>query len=153
MIYPEDRLIELGITLPDAPQPLGSYVPAVISGNLIFLSGMLPLVDGKLLRQGKVGDQISADDAREDARRIVLNALAVLRFHIGSLNTVKRCVKMTGYIASSPDFTEQPKILNAASDLIYDIFGEMGKHARAAVGVTVLPLNAPIEIEFIFEVS
>ena len=143
----------LGIVLPEAPSPLGSYVPVTRTGNLVFLSGILPLVEGKLLRQGKVGEDITIDDAREDAKRVVMNALAVLRSHIGSLNTVKRSIKITGYIASSPDFTEQPKVLNAASDLLHEIFGEAGRHARAAVGVTVLPLNAPVEIEFIFEVE
>jgi enamine deaminase RidA (YjgF/YER057c/UK114 family) len=150
---PEDRLKELGIELLEPPSPLGSYVPVIRTGNLVFLSGILPLVEGKLLRQGKVGEDITIDDAREDAKRVVMNALAVLRSHIGSLNTVKRCIKITGYIASSPDFTEQPKVLNAASDLLHEIFGEAGRHARAAVGVTVLPLNASVEIEFIFEVS
>jgi enamine deaminase RidA (YjgF/YER057c/UK114 family) len=150
---PEDKLKELGIELPEAPSPLGSYVPVIRTGNLVFLSGILPLVEGKLLRQGRVGEDITIDDAREDAKRAVMNALAVLRSHIGSLNTVKRCIKITGYIASSPDFTEQPKVLNAASDLLHEIFGEAGRHARAAVGVTVLPLNASVEIEFIFEVA
>jgi len=150
---PEDKLKALGIVLPEAPSPLGSYVPVIRTGNLVFLSGILPFVDGKLLRQGKVGKDITIDDARVDAKRAVMNALAVLRSHIGSLNTVKRCIKITGYIASSPDFTEQPKVLNAASDLLHEIFGEAGRHARAAIGVTVLPLNAPIEIEFIFEVE
>lgn len=152
-MLPEDRLQELGIQLPVAPLPLGSYVPAVKSGNLVFLSGILPLVDGKLPRQGRVGEQITADDAGEDAKRVVLNALAVLRSYTGSLNSVQRCVKITGYIASSPDFTEQPKVLNAASDLLSAVFGESGRHARAAVGVSVLPLNSPVEIEFVFEVS
>lgn len=150
---PEKKLKELGIDLPEASQPLGSYVPAVKTGNLVFLSGMLPLVDGKLLRQGKVGENVSLDEAREDARRAVINVLSALRSHTGSLNIVKRCIKITGYVASSPDFTEQPMVLNAASDLIYAIFGDAGRHSRAAVGVTVLPLNAPVEIEFIFEVS
>jgi len=150
---PEDKLKELGIELPEAPSPLGSYVPVIRTGNLVFLSGILPLVQGKLLRQGRVGEDITIDDAREDAKRVMINALAVLRSHIGSLDAVKRCIKMTGYIASSPDFTEQPKVLNAASDLLHEIFGEVGRHARAAVGVTVLPLNASVEIEFIFEVA
>jgi enamine deaminase RidA (YjgF/YER057c/UK114 family) len=150
---PEERLRELEITLPEAPSPLGSYVPAVRSGNLVFLSGILPIVEGKLLRRGRVGEQITVEEAREDAKRAVMNALSVLQSYIGSLNAVIRCVKIIGYIASSPDFTEQPKVLNAASDLLYEIFGEAGKHSRAAIGVTVLPLNAPIEIEFIFEVA
>lgn len=153
MMSPEDKLKALGIVLPEAPPPLGSYVPVTKSGNLVFLSGILPLVEGKLLRRGKVGKDISIDDAREDAKRAAMNALAVLRSYTGSLSTVKQCIKITGYIASSPDFTDQPTVLNAASDLLYEIFGEAGKHARAAVGVTVLPLNAPVEIEFIFEVS
>jgi len=151
MMTPEDKLKELGINLPEVPQPLGSYVPVVRTGNLVFLSGMLPLVEGKLLRQGKVGDQISVDEAKEDARKAVINALSVLRSSCGSLSAVKRCVKVTGYIAASPDFTDQPKVLNAASDLLHEVFGEAGKHARAAVGVNALPLNAPVEIEFIFE--
>jgi enamine deaminase RidA (YjgF/YER057c/UK114 family) len=148
----EERLKTLGIELPEAPLPLGSYVPTVRSGNLIFVSGMLPLVEGKLLRRGKVGDNISIDDAREDAKAATINALSVLKAETGDLDRVKRCVKITGYIASAPDFTEQPKVLNAASDLIHEIWGEAGRHSRAAVGVTVLPLNSPVEIEFIFEV-
>jgi enamine deaminase RidA (YjgF/YER057c/UK114 family) len=148
----EDRLKALGIELPEAPLPLGSYVPIVTSGNLVFLSGMLPLVRGKLLRQGKVGDNISIEDAREDAKTATINALSVLKAETGGLDRVKRCVKITGYIASAPDFAEQPRVLNAASDLIHEIWGDAGRHARAAVGVAVLPLNSPVEIEFIFEV-
>jgi len=148
----EDRLKALGIKLPEAPAPLGSYVPIIIAGDLVFLSGMLPLVGGKLLRQGKVGDTITLDDAREDAIAATINALSVLRAGTGSLDKVKRCIKITGYIASASDFTEQPKVLNAASDFIHEIWGEAGRHARAAVGVTVLPMNSPVEIDFIFEV-
>jgi len=150
---PEEKLKELGIQLSEAPAPLGSYLPVTKTGTLVYLSGILPIVEGKLLRHGKVGEHITVEQAREDAKRAVINALSILRSHTGSLNAVKRCIKITGYIASSPDFTEQSKVLNAASDLLYEIFGEAGKHARAAVGVNVLPLNAPIEIEFIFEVS
>jgi enamine deaminase RidA (YjgF/YER057c/UK114 family) len=149
----EDRLTAMGIELPEAPSPLGSYVPAVRSGNLGFLSGILPLVEGKLLRTGKVGANVSIDEARDDAKRAIINALSVLRSSIGSLNSVKRCVKITGFIASSPDFAEQPKVLNAASDLLFEFFGEAGRHARAAVGVAVLPLNATVEIECIFEIA
>ncbi len=148
---PEDKLKELGIKLPESPKPLGSYIPVVRTGNLVFLSGILPLVQGKLLRQGKVGENISIDEAREDARIAAINALSVLKSNTGSLNNVKRCVKITGYIASASDFTEQPRVLNAASDLLFEIFGETGRHARAAVGVNVLPLNSPVEIEFVFE--
>ena len=149
---PEDKLRELGIELLEAPSPLGSYVPVMRTGNLVFLSGILPLVKGKLLRQGRVGESVSLDEAREDARIATINALSILKAHIGSLDKIKRCVKITGYVASSPDFTEQPKVLNAASDLLFEIFGEAGRHVRAAVGVNVLPLNSPLEIEFIFGV-
>jgi enamine deaminase RidA (YjgF/YER057c/UK114 family) len=150
---PEEKLKELGIELLEGPPPLGSYLPVTKTGNLVYLSGILPIVEGKVLRRGRVGEHITVEEAREDAKRAVMNALAVLRSYTGTLNAVKRCIKITGYIASSPDFSEQPKVLNAASDLLYEIFGEAGKHARAAVGVSVLPLNAPVEIEFIFEVS
>ena len=149
---PEDKLKQLGVQLPEVPTPLGSYVPCVQTGNLVFLSGILPLREGKLTRTGRVGENIRLDEAKDDAKTAVLNALSVLKASIGSLDKVKRCVKITGYVASAPDFTEQPKVLNAASDLIFEIFGEKGRHARAAVGVNVLPLNSPVEIEFIFEV-
>ena len=149
---PEDKLRELGLELPKAPSPLGSYVPIVQSGSLLFISGILPLRGGTLTRTGKLGDTVTLDEGREDARTAAINALAVVKAHVGSLAAIKRCVKITGYIASSPDFTDQPKVLNAASDFIHDIFGEAGRHARVAVGVNVLPLNSPVEIEFIFEV-
>jgi enamine deaminase RidA (YjgF/YER057c/UK114 family) len=149
---PEEKLKELGIELPEAPAPLGSYVPVVRAGNLIFLSGILPMVKGDLLRRGRVGENIGVDEAKEDVKTAAINALSILKAQIGSLNSVKRCIKITGYIASASDFTEQPKVLNTASDLICDIFGEAGRHARAVVGVNVLPLNSPVEIEFIFEV-
>ncbi len=150
---PEDKLKELGIELPEAPKPLGSYIHAVRTGNLIFLSGMLPLIQGKPVRQGKVGEDLRIEEAGESVRTAVINALAVLKANIGTLNDVRKCVKITGYIASSPNFTDQPLLLNAASDLLFDIFGESGRHARVAVGVNVLPLNSPLEIEFIFEVA
>lgn len=150
---PEERLKEIGIELPEAPTPLGSYIPVSRTGSLVFLSGILPLRQGRLIRQGRVGEDISLDEAREDARIATINALSVLKAHIGSLDKVKRCVKITGYVASADGFTEQPKVLNAASDLLSEVFGEKGRHARAAVGVNVLPLNSPLEIEFIFEVS
>ncbi len=149
---PEDKLKTLGIDLPGAPSPLGSYIPCVQTGNLIFVSGMLPLINGRLVRTGRVGEHVSVDEAREDARTATINGLSVLKAHISSLDKVKRCVKITGYIASDPNFTDQPKVLNAASDLICEIFGEAGRHARAAVGVNILPLNSPVEIEFIFEI-
>jgi len=152
-VSPEERLKELGIELPEAPAPLGSYIPVLRTGNLIFVSGMLPLREGRLLRQGRVGEEISLENAREDARIATINGLSVLRSYIGSLNKVKRCVKITGYVASAPHFIDQPSVLNESSDLLFEIFGEMGRHVRSAVGVSILPLNSPLEIEFIFEVS
>jgi enamine deaminase RidA (YjgF/YER057c/UK114 family) len=148
----EDKLKQLGIKLPEAPNPIGSYIPVLRIGNLIFLSGILPLILGRLTRQGKVGKDVSLDEAREDARVVTVNALSVLKAHIGDLGKVNRCIKITGYVASDPDFTDQPKVLNAASDLLFEIFGEKGRHVRSAIGVNVLPLNSPLEIEFIFEI-
>jgi enamine deaminase RidA (YjgF/YER057c/UK114 family) len=148
----EDKLRELGIELPPVPMPLGSYVASVQTGNLVFVSGMLPLEVGILPRTGTVGAELSVEEAAHEARRAAINTLSVLKAEIGNLDRVKRCVKITGYIASTPDFTAQPMVLNGASDLMAQVFGEAGRHARAAVGVPVLPLNSPIEIECIFEV-
>ncbi|MBZ0157708.1 MAG: RidA family protein [Alphaproteobacteria bacterium] len=149
----EARLKELGIELPEAAKPLGSYVPCVRTGNLLFLSGILPLRGGKLTRTGRVGEALSLEEAQQDARQIVVNALSVVRSQMGSLDAVSRCIKLNGFVASGPGFTEQPKVLNAASDLLFEIFGEAGRHARAAVGVYILPLDAPVEIDFVFEVK
>ncbi len=148
----EEKLKQLCIKLPPTPSPLGSYIPFIKIGKLVFLSGVLPLIDGKLLRQGKVGENVSLDEAREDARIATINAISILKSNLGSLNKIKRCVKITGYIASSNDFTKQPEVLNTASDLLLEIFGDSGRHVRSAVGVNVLPFNSPLEIEFIFEV-
>lgn len=153
MVPPEERLKELGITLPEAPAALGSYVPCVQTGNLLFLSGMLPLREGRLIRTGRLGETVSVSDAQEDAKQVVKNALSIVRAHLGSLDEVTRCVKLSGYVASAPDFIDQPKVLNAASELLRDIFGDHGRHARVAAGVPVLPLNAPLEIDFIFEIK
>jgi enamine deaminase RidA (YjgF/YER057c/UK114 family) len=148
---PEEKLRKLGLELPPAPKPRGSYVPAIRTGNLLILSGMLPLRDGMLTRAGKVGDALTAEEAGEEARVAALNALSVLKAHAVGLENVKRCVKVTGYVASTPEFTGQPAVLNGASDLMVEVFGEAGKHARAALGVPVLPMDSPVEIEFIFE--
>lgn len=150
---PEDKLKSLGIELPPAPNPLGSYVPCVLTGNLLFVSGMLPIKDGTLLYAGRVGEDVSLEEARQGSRQAVINALAVVRAELGDLTKICRCVKLTGYVASAPDFIEQPKVLNAASDLLFEVLGDKGKHARAAVGVYVLPLNAPVEIDFVFEIA
>lgn len=149
---PEEKLKTLGIELPVVPNPLGSYIPFVRTGNLIYLSGMLPLKEGKLLKTGRVGESVTLEEAVRCARVSAINALAVLKSAAGSLDNVKRCVRISGFVSSAPDFTDQPKVLNAASDLIFEVFGEPGRHARAAIGVNVLPLNSPVEIEFIFEV-
>jgi len=149
----DDKLKELGISLTDTPKPLGSYIPCVQTGNLLFLSGVLPLRHGQLTRTGRVGEDISRDEACEEARQVVINSLSILKSHLGSLDKIAKCVKLNGYVASSADFTDQPKVLNAASDLLVDVFGERGKHARSAIGVCSLPLNSPIEIDFIFEIA
>ena len=149
----EEKLTELGITFAETPKPLGSYVSCVQTGNLLFLSGVLPFRDGKLARTGRVGETITLDEAKEDARQIVINAISVIKANIGDLNKISRCVKVNGFVASAADFYDQPKVLNGASDLLFAIFGEAGKHARAAVGVNALPMNTPVEIDFIFEVK
>ncbi len=148
---PEEKIRELGIHLAEPPKPLGSYVPCILTGNLLFLSGILPLRDGKLTRTGKVGESVTVPEAQEDARQAVINALSILKACAGSLDAISRCVKVNGYVASHPDFTEQSKVVNAASELLFEIFGERGRHARASIGVPVLPLNSTIEIDFIFE--
>ncbi len=148
----ENKLGELGIVIPVTSAPLGSYVPCIQTGNLLFLSGILPLREGKLVRTGRVGQSVSLLEAQEDARQIVLNALSIIKKHLGSFDKIKKCIRLNGYIASADNFTEQPNVLNSASDLLVEIFGESGKHTRTAVGVSVLPLNSPLEIDFIFEV-
>jgi len=149
----DERLKELKIILPSMPQPVGSYLPCVRSGNLVFLSGILPLREGRLSRTGRVGESLTVEEARIEARQVVINALSILKATIGDLDLVSRCIKLNGYVASAPDFIEQPYVLNAASDLLYEIFGDKGRHARVAIGVNILPLNSPIEIDFIFELS
>ncbi len=145
------RLSELGIELPAVAVPAGAYVPAVISGNLVFTAGQIPLVDGKLMATGKVGQEIDVDFAREIARRCALNAVAAVQSAIGDLDRVKKVVKVVGFVSSDPSFTAQPQVINGASELLEQIFGEVGIHARSAVGVAVLPLDAPVEVELIVE--
>ena len=147
----DDRLAELGLTLPTVSKPVAAYVPAIVTGNLVFTAGQLPFADGKLEATGKVGAGVSAEDAARLARTCVLNALAAASSVIGSLDRVTRIVKVVGFVASAPDFTGQPGVVNGASELLGEIFGEPGQHARSAVGVAVLPLDAPVEIELIVE--
>ncbi len=148
----EARLTELGITLPEVAAPVAAYVPAVISGNLVFTSGQLPFVSGALPATGKVGDGhglVPAADAKDYARIAILNALAAVKSVLGSLDRVTRIVKVTGFVASVPEFTGQPGVINGASELLGEVFGEAGAHARSAVGVPVLPLDSPVEVEII----
>ena len=149
----ELRLKELGIELPAAPQPVANYVPVVRVGDLLFLSGVLPSKDGQLVFRGKLGAEISIEQGVEAAKMAVLNALAIMKAEVGSLDRVKRVVKMVGHIASTSGFTDQPQVLNGASDLLVAVFGESGRHARVAVGAAELPRQAPIEIELIIQVS
>lgn len=146
------RLAELGIELPPVPAPVASYIPAVRTGQLVFTSGQVPVVGGVLQATGKVGAEVTPEDAVGYARTCALNALAAVHALVG-IDSVVRVVKMVGFVASSPDFTGQPAVVNGASDLIGEVFGEAGAHARSAVGVTALPLDAPVEVELIVEVG
>jgi enamine deaminase RidA (YjgF/YER057c/UK114 family) len=150
---PEHRLAALGLTLPVVTPPLAAYVPAVLSGGFVYTAGQLPVVDGKLLATGKVGAEVGAVEAAALARTCALNALAAAVSVTGSLSSIRRVVKVTGFVASAPDFTGQAQVVNGASELLLEVFGESGRHARSAVGTAVLPLNAPVEIELIAEVS
>jgi enamine deaminase RidA (YjgF/YER057c/UK114 family) len=153
MSSPEEKLIELGLKLPEVPQPVAAYVPAVRTGNLVYTSGQLPLRDGTLIATGKNGDTVSAEIAVECAQQCALNAVAAVKAEIGDLAAVKRIVKVVAFVASTPGFTGQPQVANGASELLGQIFGDAGKHARSAVGVPVLPLDAPVEVELIVEVA
>jgi enamine deaminase RidA (YjgF/YER057c/UK114 family) len=146
------RLAELGLTLPEAPRPLAVYVPAMRSGNLVFTAGQLPLVDGTLPATGVVGVDVDVATATACARQCALNAIAAVGTVV-DLDTVVRVVKVVGFVASAPDFTGQPGVLNGASELLGDVFGESGRHARSAVGVASLPLGAPVEVELVVEVD
>ena len=149
----EHRLAALGLTLPVVTPPLAAYVPAVRSGNFVYTAGQLPVVEGQLLATGKVGADLGAHEAAALARTCALNALAAVVSVTGRLSAIRRIVKVTGFVASSPEFTGQPQVVNGASELLLEVFGESGRHARSAVGTAVLPLNAPVEIELIAEVS
>ena len=152
----DERLAELGIDIPDLVPPVAAYTPAVIEGNLVFTSGQLPMVSGALPATGKVGDGhglIPASDAKDYARICALNALAAIKSVLGDLNRVTQVVKVVGFVASDPSFTGQPGVINGASEVLGDIFGDAGVHARSAVGVAVLPLDAPVEVELIVRFS
>lgn len=146
------RLRTLGLELPPPPKPVASYIPAVRSGDLLFLSGVLPFHDGKLTLTGKLGRELTTNQGSEAARTAVLNALAIARQEVGTLDGIKKVVRMVGHVASAEGFVQQPTVINGASDLLVQIFGDAGRHARVAVGAAELPLNAPVELELIFEV-
>lgn len=148
---PEERLAALGLTLPPVVVPLAAYVPAVKSGTTVYTAGQLPMADGQLLSTGKVGAEVGAAEAAALARTCALNALAAAASVAGGLSSIKRIIKLTGYVASAPEFTGQPQVVNGASELLLEIFGDAGRHARSAVGMAVLPLNAPVEVELIVE--
>lgn len=150
----EARLGELGIVLPDVPAPAGAYVPALVTGNFVYTAGQLPFVLGELPATGKVGDGpglVAADDAKGYARKAAINALAAVRSVLGSLDRVTRVVKVVGFVASDSSFTGQPAVINGASELLVEVFGPAGAHARSAVGVAVLPADSPVEVELIVE--
>ncbi len=147
----DDRLAALGLSIPDVAAPVAAYIPAVASGTLVYTSGQLPFVDGALVETGKVGVHVSAERAKELAAICVLNGLAAVRTAIGSLDRVTRVVKVVGFVASDASFTGQPGVVNGASELLGELFGEAGRHARSAVGVAVLPLDSPVELELILE--
>lgn len=153
MSTPEERIVELGLELPEVTKPLASYQPAVQSGSYVYTSGQLPIVKGELVATGKLGLEITTERAAELAAICALNAVAAVKAQVGELSRVKRIVKVVGFVASAHDFYQQPVVVNGASDLLGEIFGEAGQHARSAVGVAVLPRNAPVEVELIAEVG
>ena len=149
----EIKLTNLGLKLPDIPIPLAAYIPAKQAGKLVFTAGQLPMVNGELISKGLLGQDVEIEEAKNAARVCTLNALAAIKGVIGDLDRIKQVVRVVGYVASIPTFTQQPAIVNGASELLLEIFGEKGKHARSAVGMAVLPLNASVEIELTVEVE
>ena len=149
----EEKLKELGIEIPTPPNPAGSYIPVVTTGNLAFVSGQIPMKEGKVVFEGKVPETQSVDSARDAAKICIINGLAQLKANLGSLDKITKFVRISGFVNSNPNFAEQPKVINAASDLLVGIFGDMAKHSRIAVGVANLPLNSTVEIDMIVEFS
>ena len=149
----ESSIKQLGLELPDVPKPVAAYIPAKQTGNLVFTAGQLPMVNGELISKGLLGQDVEIDEANKAARICTLNALAAIKGVIGDLDRIKQIVRVVGYVASVPTFTQQPAVVNGASELLLEIFGENGKHARSAVGMAVLPLNASVEIELTVEVE
>jgi enamine deaminase RidA (YjgF/YER057c/UK114 family) len=149
----DSRFLNMNITLPEIAKPVAAYVPAKQTGNLVFTAGQLPMVNGELISKGLLGQDVEIDEANKAARICTLNALAAIKGVIGDLDRIKQIVRVVGYVASVPTFTQQPAVVNGASELLLEIFGENGKHARSAVGMAVLPLNASVEIELTVEVE
>ena len=149
----ESKLNEMGIRIPDVPKPAATYVPAVQTGNLIFTAGQGCKKDGVLVYQGKLGEHLNVEEGYEAARVSIINCLAILKGYLGDLDRIKKIVKLLGFVASAPEFDQQPYVINGASDLLMDAFGEKGKHARSAIGVNELPFGTPVEIEMIVEIE
>jgi enamine deaminase RidA (YjgF/YER057c/UK114 family) len=149
----EDRLVELGLTVPEVPKPVAVYVPAVRSGDHVFTSGQLPMKNGELMVSGKVGGEVSVEEAVACAEQCALNAIAAVKSMVGDLDRVAQVVKVVAFVASTPDFTGQPGVANGASEMLGRVFGDAGVHARSAVGVPVLPLDAPVEVEIVVRVT
>ena len=148
----EQKILKMNLQIPELSKPLAAYVPAVQTGKLVFTAGQLPMVNGEIICKGRVGEDVEIDQSYEAARICTLNALAAIKGVIGDLDRIKQVVRVVGYVASVPTFTQQPAVVNGASELLLEIFGEKGKHARSAVGMAVLPLNASVEIEIVVEV-
>ena len=149
----ESRIEQIGLNIPKAPKPVAAYIPAKQTGKLVFTAGQLPMVNGELISKGLLGQDVEIDEANKAARICTLNALAAIKGVIGDLDRIKQIVRVVGYVASVPTFTQQPAVVNGASELLLEIFGENGKHARSAVGMAVLPLNASVEIGLTVEVE
>ena len=149
----EKKLEQIGLKLPEIPKPVAAYIPAKQSGKLVFTAGQLPMVNGELISKGLLGLNVEVEEANKAARICTLNALAAIKGVIGDLDRIKQIIRVVGYVASIPTFTQQPAVVNGASELLLEIFGEAGKHARSAVGMAVLPLNASVEIELTVEVD
>ncbi|GKS58121.1 hypothetical protein YTPLAS18_16480 [Nitrospira sp.] len=146
------RVQALGLILPIAPKPVANYIPAALVGELLFLSGVLPFREGHVVSPGKLGREVTIEQGEAAARQAVLNALAIVRTELGTLDKVRRIVKLTGHVASAPEFVQQPAVINGASDLLVQVFGDAGRHTRVAVGAAELPLNAAVELELILQV-
>jgi len=149
----EETIFNLGFSIPEVPKPLAAYLPAKQSGKLIFTAGQLPIIQGVVMSKGLLGKDLDVEDAKNAARICTLNALSAIKGVIGDLDRIRQVVRVVGYVASVPSFTQQPAVVNGASELLLEIFGEAGKHARSAVGITALPLNASVEIELTVEVE